>query len=142
MRIHERFLSALALPCLLSLLGLLGTGCVLTQTTDGTRVLDAQIEKIVVGTSTRDDVGRLLGAPDEIIYSNLVHDALFERAFSYRRSKRRTTYFTVVVFSASRSDENNDHVVVFFDDAGIVEDVASRLDMDEPRYGAPWGADR
>lgn len=123
----------------LALVAALGAGCVLTQTTDGTKLDHAQVEGIVVGTSTRADVVALLGAPDEIIYSNLEHDPLFERAYSYRRTKRKTTYFTILLFSASRSDANDDHVIVFFDDRGVVEEVAVRLDMDAPRYGMPWG---
>ena len=123
----------LALACLAA------TGCVLSQTTDGTRLTDAQVGSVVVGQSTRADVVRVLGAPDEIVYSNLEHDPLFERAFRYLRSKRRTTYFTLILFSASRADTNSDHVIVFFDDRGVVEDVASRLDMNDPRYGTPWG---
>lgn len=128
-------LAACALAC-----GLL-VGCVLSQTTDGTKLFEDQVAKIEVGKSTRADVATLLGAPDEIVYSNFEHDPLFERAFGYRRNKRKTTYFTLIVFSASRSDSNSDHVVVFFDDAGVVEDVATRLDMNRPRYGTPWSDD-
>jgi outer membrane protein assembly factor BamE (lipoprotein component of BamABCDE complex) len=114
-------------------------GCVLAQTTRGTPISDDRLVQITPGTSTREDVARLLGAPDEIIYSNFEHDPLFERAYRYERTRRKTTYFTLVIFSTARSDTNEDVVVVFFDDRGVVEDVASRLDMDRPRYGPPWG---
>ena len=117
------------------------TGCVLAQTTDGTKIQDADVDGIVVGQSTRADVVRMLGAPDEIIYSNLEHDPLFERAYRFRRTKRRTTFFTIIIFSAARTDKNEDNVIVFFDDDGVVEDVAVRLDMNEPGYGKPWGGD-
>jgi len=114
-------------------------GCALSQTTDGTRISRVQVEQIVVGQSTRADVSRILGAPDEIIYSNRKLDPLFERAYRYKRSRRKTTFFTLIFFSASRADANNDNVVVFFNDQGIVEDIGARLDMDAPRYGTPWG---
>ena len=114
-------------------------GCVLSQTTDGTRLSDEQVDQIVVGRSTRADVSRILGAPDRIIYANLEHDPLLERAYQYKRNMRKTTYFTIILFSASRADSNIDNVIVFFDDEGLVEEVSSRLDMDEPRYGTPWG---
>ena len=123
----------------LLLVACLGAGCALTQTTDGTPLDADRIGQIVVGQSTRADVVRLLGTPEEIIYSNLEHDPLFERAFRYHRTKRRTTYFTVILFSASRADSNSDNLIVFFDDHGVVEDVGSRLDVDKPRYGPPWG---
>ena len=119
-----------------------GLGCVLSQTTSGTPLDGVQIDAIEVGRSTRADVVAMLGAPDDVIYSNLDHDALVERAFRYGRTRRKTTFFSMILFSTSRSDSNGDHLVVFFDDQGVVEDVAARLDMDRPRYGAPWGDDR
>jgi len=125
----------IALLCCASL------GCVLSQSTEGTGINDDQVGAIVPGSSTRADVVRVLGAPDKIIYSNREHDALVERAFEYDRSRRKTTYFTVILFSAARSDTNADRVVVFFDDAGVVEDIGVRLDMDRPRYGTPWSSD-
>jgi outer membrane protein assembly factor BamE (lipoprotein component of BamABCDE complex) len=125
----------------LLLLALALQGCVLAQTTKGTPLNDETIARIVPGTTTREEVSRLLGAPDEIIYSNLEHDPLFERAFQYERTRRKTTFFTIILFSTARTDTNKDVVVVFFDDEGIVQDVASRLDMDRPRYGSPWSED-
>ena len=116
-------------------------GCVLSQTTHGTQLVDENVAQIVVGESTRADVARILGAPDSILYSNREHDPLFERAFRYKRTKRKTTYFSLILFSASRAETNSDNVIVFFDDKGIVEDVAFRLDRDKPSYGGPWGDD-
>jgi len=133
--------SFLATILVSSLLGLSGPGCVLSQSTNGTGISEEQVDAIVVRGSTRADVANVLGAPDEIIYSNLEHDPLFERAYKYSRRRRKTTFFTVILFSGARSDVNHDQVIVFFDDFGLVEDVAARLDMDRPRYGAPWGDD-
>ncbi len=115
------------------------TGCVLSQSTNGTGISEEQVDAIIVGGSTRADVASVLGAPDEVIYSNLEHDPLFERAYKYSRKRRKTTFFTVILFSGARTDVNHDQVIIFFDDFGLVEDVAARLDMDRPRYGAPWG---
>ena len=126
---------------LVALLCCAGLGCVLSQRTDGTRITHAQVAAIEVGRSTRADVVRVLGAPDRIEYSNLEHDPLFERAFQYERTRRKTTFFTLILFSGARTDQNADKVIIFLDDNGIVEDVAARLDMDRPRYGAPWGSD-
>ena len=121
--------------------GLSGLGCVLSQSTNGTGISEEQVGSIVVGLSTRADVASVFGAPDEIIYSNLAHDPLFERAYKYSRRRRKTTFFTVILFSGARSDVNHDNVVIFFDDSGLVEDIAARLDRDRPRYGGPWGDD-
>jgi outer membrane protein assembly factor BamE (lipoprotein component of BamABCDE complex) len=131
-----KFLVAMLLPLLV--LSGSSLGCVLSQTTDGTSITDDQVGQVVVGRSTRADVGRILGAPDEIIYSNREHDPLFERAFRYHRTKRKSTFFTLIVFSTARADTNSDNVIVFFDDAGVVDDIGTRLDMDAPSFGTPW----
>ena len=133
--------SGLRLIALTLFLAASGAGCVLSQTTNGTRIDQEQVEAIVVGGSTREDVAQVLGAPDEIVYSNLEHDPLFERAYQYSRKRRKTTFFTLILFSGSRADVNHDQVIVFFDRFGLVDDIAWRLDMDRPRYGAPWGDD-
>ncbi len=129
------------LASMLGMLGLTSAGCVLSQTTNGTGISEEQVYAIVVGGSTRADVARVFGTPDEIIYSNLEHDPLFERAYKYKRMRRKTTFFTLILFSGARTDVNHDQVIVFFDDFGLVEEIAARLDMDRPRYGAPWGDD-
>ncbi len=133
--------AALALACACLVGPVLGSGCVLSLSTDGTKIPADAVGEIVVGQSDRADVVRLLGAPDDIIYSNLEHDPLFERAFRYERNKRKTTFFTIIIFSTARTDRNKDVVIVFFDDEGIVDDVAARLDMDRPRWGAAWSDD-
>lgn len=133
--------SAPILILLSTLVGFSGMGCVLSQSTSGTGLSEEQVDAIVVGGSLRADVAAVFGAPDEIIYSNLEHDPLFERAYKYSRRRRKTTFFTLILFSGARTDVNHDEVVIFFDDFGIVEGMAARLDMDRPRYGAPWGDD-
>jgi len=117
--------STLALVVFSLLVGFSSLGCVLSQSTNGTGLTEEQVDAIV----------------DEIIYSNLEHDPLFERAYKYSRRRRKTTFFTVILFSGARTDVNHDEVVIFFDDFGLVEEIAARLDMDKPRYGAPWGDD-
>jgi outer membrane protein assembly factor BamE (lipoprotein component of BamABCDE complex) len=133
--------SVLNLILLSALTGFSGLGCVLSQSTSGTGLTEEQVDAIVVGGSLRADVASVFGAPDEIIYSNLEHDPLFERAYKYSRRRRKTTFFTLILFSGARTDVNHDEVVIFFDDFGVVEGMAARLDMDRPRYGAPWGDD-
>lgn len=56
------------------------SGCVLSQTSNGVPLSEEQVAAIAVGESTRQHVARLLGPPDEIIYSNREHDRLVERA--------------------------------------------------------------
>lgn len=133
--------SALKSILLSSLVAFSSLGCVLSQSTSGTGLSEEQVDAIVVGGSLRADVTAVFGAPDEIIYSNREHDPLFERAYKYSRRRRKTTFFTLILFSGARTDVNHDEVVIFFDDFGLVEGIAARLDMDRPRYGVPWGDD-
>jgi len=111
------------------------SSCVLAHTTDGNGLDPLRVERIVPGTSTRADVTALLGAPDEVIYSNKEHDPLFERAFRYRRTNTKQTALFLLLFSTFRSETRWDHVVVFFDDAGKVENVGVALDRDDAEYG-------
>ena len=59
----------------------------------------------------------------------------------YDRERRRTTFCSLILVSGARTDRNRDRVTVFFTDAGVVEDMGVRLDMDRPRYGSPWAED-
>lgn len=122
---------------LLTWLGAL-SGCVLSQTTDGSSLEDTAYGQILAGQSTREDVARLLGPPDEIVHSNREHDPLFERAYLYRRSRSRQTAMFLILFSTHRSDTKYDSVTVFFDDQGVVEHVGTRLQARDSRYGMPW----
>ncbi len=119
-------------------LATLGGGCVLSLTTDGTPLDQETVETIRIGESTRADVKRLLGPPDEIIFSNREHDPLFERAFIFHRIRTKQSAFFMIIFSTNRRDTRYDRVVVFFDDKGVVDSVGSRLDAETASYGPPW----
>jgi hypothetical protein len=116
-------------------LPLLAAGCVLTETTGGTGLAGLDLGSLQPHVSTRADVTRLLGPPDEIVYSNHEHDPLFERAFRYQRTKTRQTALFLLIFSTFRSETRFDSAIVFFDDAGQVEDVSVALDRDSAEYG-------
>ena len=123
------------LPRLALCLGLLSTpACVLANTTDGIAIPPDPVEQIVPGESTRADVTRLLGPPDEIVYSNRKLDPLFEQAYRYRRRKTKQTALFLLVFSTFRSDTRYDQVMVFFDESGVVEHVGVQLERDNTEY--------
>jgi len=115
-------------------LGLLGSSCVLANTTDGIALEQDPVDQVLPGISTRADVTRLLGPPDEIIYSNQEHNPLFEQAYRYRRRKTKQTALFLLIFSTFRSDTRYDRVMVFFDEAGIVEHVGVELERDSTKY--------
>ncbi|MEM7308461.1 MAG: hypothetical protein AAF682_17400 [Planctomycetota bacterium] len=120
--------AALLLPLVLQ-------ACVLAETTDGTALPPGPIEQIVPGTSTRADVTRLLGPPDEVIYSNRALDPLFEQAYRYRRTRTKQTALFLLLFSSFKSDSRLDHFMVFFDESGVVEHVGTLLDREDAEYG-------
>ncbi|MFQ5654353.1 MAG: hypothetical protein ACE5GW_06450 [Planctomycetota bacterium] len=126
----------LATALLLAAAGL--SGCVIAQSTAGRSVDRGALEGIVPGETTRAEVTRLLGPPDEIIHSSREHDPLFERAFRYEFRKARQTALFLLIFSTYRSDSKSDAVIIFFDERGIVEHVGSRFDANRASYGAPW----
>ena len=114
------------------------TGCVMAQTSDGTSIDAAKAGQIKAGISTRADVTRLLGPPDEITFSNKALDPLFEKVYQYKRNKRRQTATFLILFSMFRSDTKWDLVSVFFDENGIVEHVGVQLDAENASYGTPF----
>ena len=113
---------------------LLSSSCVLANTTDGVDIPPDPLEQIVPGKSTRADVTRLLGPPDEIVYSNRKLDPLFEQAYRYRRRKTKQTALFLLLFSTFRSDTRYDQVMVFFDEDGVVEHVGIDLAREDTKY--------
>ena len=77
---------------------------------------------------------RLLGPPDEIIYSNRKLDPLFEQAYRYRRRKTKQTALFLLIFSTFRSDTRYDQVMVFFDEEGTVDHVGVDLERENTKY--------
>lgn len=116
---------------------LLSSGCGLSQNTVGSSLDVSTVQEIERGRSGRGDVIRLLGPPDEIVYSNKEHDPLFERAFRYKRERAKRAVFFMVLFGTYRLDTKFDEVIVFFDENGIVEELGWRLDAEKARYGFP-----
>jgi outer membrane protein assembly factor BamE (lipoprotein component of BamABCDE complex) len=87
----------------------------------------------------KSEVTNLLGAPQEIIFSNKEHDPLREHAYVYQYER---TYYTAVSFAIinfGNMDTKKDRVMVFFDDAGRVDHVGASLHADEAAYNFPFG---
>lgn len=96
------------------------------------------MEGLEPGRSTRADVLRLLGPPDEIFWSREEKEGpRYEQAFRYEHDVSRSTLLFLVIFGTWRNDTKRDEVVVFFDSAGVVENVSSRFDADSAHHGFP-----
>ena len=95
----------------------------------------AQVQK---GMS-KEQVTSLLGAPQEIIFSNKAHDPLREHAYLYTHLKTKYTAIFLGLISFGNMDEKTDRIVVFFDDDEKVAHVGTTLIADKTAYGFPFG---
>jgi outer membrane protein assembly factor BamE (lipoprotein component of BamABCDE complex) len=111
---------------------LLLPGCFVAKSIDDTTWDPATVAQLKVGTSTRADVLRLLGAPNQVV------ELLDSDAYVYRHAIGKVTGFTVILFTAIRSDEQRDGITVIVDRSGIVRAVGSRYNAERAIHGAPW----
>jgi outer membrane protein assembly factor BamE (lipoprotein component of BamABCDE complex) len=108
---HPSRHSCLVLALILSFLFL--PGCVFVRGNVGEAFKDEDIALIHKGSSTRERVAILLGAPIEIL------DVSGYEIFHYRRFDSKLGYFLFL----SRMNITSDHVYVFFNEKGIVEEL-------------------
>ena len=107
------------------------TGCIFTQATEGTGLAAEPIDQIVVGTSTRADVTRLLGAPDEVV------QLTNRSAWHYQHLHEKQSALFLLVFAARGVDTQVDRVWVFFDEDDVVTHVGSSFRADQAEFGLP-----
>ena len=118
---------------------LTGSGCaVLGRQQTDQPVLADNVNRIEKGM-TKTQVTDILGAPQEIIFSNKEHDPLTEFAyvFEYKVELGTAIFFGIVNFG--NLDEKRDRAIVFFADDGTVRNVAQSLYGDQASYGFPFG---
>jgi outer membrane protein assembly factor BamE (lipoprotein component of BamABCDE complex) len=84
-------------------------------------------------------VTELLGAPQEILFSNKELDPLVEHAYIYEYKVDAGTAIFFVVVNFGRLDSRSDRVIVFLDPAGLVTHVGSSFHSDEASFGFPFG---
>jgi outer membrane protein assembly factor BamE (lipoprotein component of BamABCDE complex) len=118
----------LALACLLIALS---GGCTVSRVYRGTP-LRGDPSEILAGASTKSDVMRVLGPPDQITHQT---DG---DAFVYSYSQQNFSSLTVQepflryrIFTYRRQFENRDRIVVLFDFFGVVREVAQETEVEE-----------
>ena len=135
-----------------------GSGCFLQKQRNRVPISPDAVVQIKPGETTIADVGRVLGSPNEIIWSNGVTapvdagigagiintymaggEKIFVRAYHYRYTITKTSGFTIIVFSMVSYDTKYDDVFVFFDDAGRVTHVGTSLNSEQVSY-SPFGS--
>lgn len=96
------------------------------------------VQKIQKGM-TKEEVTNLLGAPQEIIFSNKMHDPLREHAYVFEHTTTKYTGIVLALVNFGNMDEKRDRVLVFFDEDGKVTHVGASLRADTAEYGFPFG---
>lgn len=116
------------------------SGCAVLGRQQKDHRIDAESVAKIQRGMTKSQVTDILGAPQEIIFSNREHDPLREHAYVFEHT---ATLYTAVVFvfiNFGNSDEKRDRVIVFFDENGIVAHVGASLRASQASYGFPFGA--
>jgi len=101
-------------------------------------VVPENVDKVKKGMEKR-EVTRLLGAPQEIIFSNKEHDPLVEHAYIYEYKVDKMTGLFFLVVNFGNLDSKRDRAIIFFNEKDQVVDVAKTLNGNEARYGFPFG---
>ncbi|HVR74842.1 MAG TPA: outer membrane protein assembly factor BamE [Planctomycetota bacterium] len=117
----------------------LTSGCLLLGRQQQDHRIDAERLTQVKKGMSKEEVTGLLGAPQEILFSNKEHDPLREHAYIFEHA---TTQYTGIVFlfmNFGNSDEKRDRAIVFFDEVGKVDHVGASLRAESARYGFPFG---
>jgi len=114
-------------------------GCALMGRQQLDHRLDQEAVKEVKKGMSKEDVTRLLGAPQEIIFSNKEHDPLREHAYVFLHTTRLFTAIFFAFINFGNYDEKTDRVMVFFDDGGKVDHVGVTLKANDAEYGFPFG---
>lgn len=132
---HDSFRKAALVLAMLIVL----PGCMVMARRQTDQPVSAEnVERLDSGM-TRQQVTDLLGAPQEIIFSNKEHDPLREHAYIYEYEQDAGTAIFFGIVNFGNLDTKRDRVVVFFNEEGLVSNVGSSLHGDEARYGFPFG---
>ena len=137
---------------------LCGSGCFVQKRRDRVPLDPEALSRIEPGTTTMAKVAELMGAPNEIIWSNGVMTPVdlkgttgvintflaqgedtFARAYHYRYTLYKMSGFTVILFSTASHDTKYDDAYVFFDEKGVVTHVGASIDSEKASY-SPFGS--
>lgn len=110
---------------------LLLPGCYLDRSTTNVPLEPAAVAQLTPGTSTADDVTRLLGAPVEVVQLGR------RSAWRYEYVLTKRAGLFLVLFGTRGTDTQADRVWVFLDEQDRVSHVGSTFDSREAEYALP-----
>ncbi len=134
--------SALVPLCLLVALTCPGCLYVTAKGAFGADLDPAAIDKILPGKSTKGDVLRLLGPPEEYVRSEVLSSMLDEEsrivgaihlgnrahdAFTYQFDRVQASGTFLLLFGTFVGVAESDIVLVLFDDSDVVQEISVRL---------------
>jgi outer membrane protein assembly factor BamE (lipoprotein component of BamABCDE complex) len=124
--------------CALPLLGTL-SGCLIFGRQQKEHHIEPEKLAQVKKGMSKDQVTELLGAPQEIIFSNKALDPLVEHAYVYEYEVTHYTAISLAIVNFGNMDSKKDRVLVFLDPAGNVDHVGSSLYADQSAFNFPFG---
>ncbi|MGB0685289.1 MAG: hypothetical protein ACPGQD_03745 [Planctomycetota bacterium] len=102
--------------------------CYLGQATVDEPLDATAIARLEPGTSTADDVTRLLGAPNQVVELGT------GSAWLYQAQQGKQMGLWLVAFGAFGQDTRSDRCWVFLDEAGRLTHIGSTLAYDQAEY--------
>lgn len=121
------------------LLPALTSGCLLLGRQQKDHRIDAEKLAQVKKGMSKEEVSNLLGAPQEILFSNKALDPLREHAYIFEHTTTQYTGIVFLLMNFGNSDEKRDRAIVFFTDDGKVDHVGASLSAQSASYGFPFG---
>ncbi|MEM6671391.1 MAG: outer membrane protein assembly factor BamE [Planctomycetota bacterium] len=109
----------------------LPSGCFLSRSRSNPELSPEAVSRIVPGTSTADDVTRLLGAPNEVVQLGR------KSAWLYEHTVEKQAAAFLVILGLRGVDTQADRVWVFFDEDGGVINVGTLFQASEAEYDLP-----
>jgi hypothetical protein len=107
------------------------SGCFLDRSTINVPLEPTAVAALQPGTSTADDVTRLLGAPTEVVQLGR------RSAWRYEYVMTKRAGLFLLVFTTLGTDTQVDRVWIFLNEQDTVTHVGSTFDSNEAEYALP-----
>ena len=115
-------------------LGLLLQGCIVSRWRIGNPIAEESLEQIQKGTTDRDQLVLLLGAPDRIIQGS------DKEIFQYYYYDGKSPALFLGLLNIITFNVKSDNLYVFLDKGGIVQDIMFGKRTDTVEFTLrPWG---
>lgn len=115
-------------------LGLLLQGCIVSRWRIGNPIAEESLQQIQKGTTDRDQLVALLGAPDRIIQGS------DKEIFQYYYYDGKSPALFLGLLNIITFNVKSDNLYVFLDKGGIVQDIVFGKRTDTVEFTLrPWG---